>query len=319
MATMPNSAGIETVSNYLLQRNTINSLDLGQALKVEEQRSERAQFKVRSFILYVVVAYGFSWAFWLPQVLASNGFMQWSFFSYIVGFIAPFGPTVSAFSITYWSEGRDAAKSLLRRGSKYRLGKWFFPLFMLSPLWAGSALLLGSLTEIATINLPWVSNPFSLVFNFGIYNFAYLFIFFGAAEEFGWRGYALQKLQPRLGDATISAIVVGSIWTFWHSPLFFIKGSAMQAAGLLPSIAETVVFSIWLTWFYNNTGGSVLATMIFHSFNALTLFVIFPVTYIFSPGSLPVIFLYATAAVITVAIVSIWGPKKLVRRKDMHY
>jgi hypothetical protein len=243
--------------------------------------------------------------------------MPWSFFSYIVGFIAPFGPTIAAFSTTYWSEGKDDAKSLLRRGTKYRLGKWFIPLFLLSPLWAGSALLIGSLTERTAINLPWLSNPFSLIFNFGIYNFAYLFIFFGAAEEFGWRGYALQKIQTRLNDATISAIIVGLIWTFWHSPLFFINGSSMQAAGLLPSIAQTVVFSIWLTWFYNNTGGSVLATMIFHSFNALTLFTIFPVTTIFSPGSFPVIFMYATGATITAAIIAIWGPKKLVRKKNM--
>ena len=284
-------------------------------MATKELRSEQEIFKVGSFILYVVLAYGFSWAFWLPQVLASNGFTQWSFFSYFVGFIAPFGPTIASFLVTIWSEGRNAAKTLLGRGTKYKFGKWVFPLFLFSPLWAGSALLLGSLAVKTTITLPWISNPFSLMFNFGIYNFTYMFFFFGAAEEFGWRGYALQKLQKRLGNAAVSAIVVGLIWTFWHTPLFFIKGSSMQTAGLLPSLAETVVFSIWLAWFYNNTGGSVLATMIFHSFNALTLFVIFPVTYIFSPGTLPVIFLYASAAAITVAIVIVWGPKKLVRSK----
>ncbi|MDG6999832.1 MAG: CPBP family intramembrane metalloprotease [Nitrososphaerota archaeon] len=283
-------------------------------MNIQEQRVAPMEFRAKSFILYVALAYGFSWAFWLPQVLASNGFVHWSFFSYVVGFVAPFGPTVSAFVVTYWSEGKNAAKSLFKRGTNYRLGKWFLPLFLLSPIWAGSALLLGSLTEKTAINLPWLSNPFTLIFNFGIYNFVYLFFFFGAAEEFGWRGYALQKIQTRL-NAAISAIVVGLIWTFWHTPLFFISGSAMRAAGLLPSLAETVVFSIWLTWFYNNTGGSVLATMIFHSFNALTLYSIFPVAYIFGPGTLPVIFLYSMAAVITVAIVIIFGPKKLVRTK----
>ncbi|MDG6998879.1 MAG: CPBP family intramembrane metalloprotease [Nitrososphaerota archaeon] len=286
-------------------------------MNIEQQRLERREFNVRNFVLYVVLAYGFSWAFWLPQVLASNGFIHWSFFSYVVGFIAPFGPTISAFSITYWSEGKVAVKTLLRRGTKYRFGKWLFPLFMLSPLWAGSAMLLGSLSEKTSISLPWVSNPFSLIFNFSIYNFTYLFFFFGAAEEFGWRGYALQKIQPRLNNAAISAILIGLIWTFWHLPLLYINGSSMQTTGLLPSLAQTVVFSIWLTWFYNNTSGSVLATMIFHSFNALTLFVIFPVAFIFSPGSLPVIFLYATGAAITVAIVAIWGPKKLVRTKKL--
>lgn len=287
------------------------------ALNSRMQVPKVKEFKVKSFVLYVALAYGFSWAFWSPQVLASNGFVPWSFFSYIVGFIAPFGPTIAAFSTTYLSEGKNAAKSLLRRGTNYRFGKWIFPILLLSPIWAGSALLLGSLTEKTAINLPWISNPFSLVFNFGIYNFTYMFFFFGAAEEFGWRGYALQKMQVRL-NATISAIVVGLIWTFWHLPLLFINGSSFQVAGLLPSIAQTVVFSIWLTWFYNNTGGSVLATMIFHSFNALTLFVIFPVAWIYSPGSLPVIYLYGVAAAITIAIVAIFGPKKLIRKAPGH-
>ncbi len=282
-----------------------------------EVQLRQEKFQVGSFILYVALAYGFSWLFWLPQVLASNGLIPWSFFSYVVGFIAPFGPTVSAFTVTYLREGKDAAKQLLKRGTKYKLGRWFIPLFALSPLWAGSALLVGSLAEKATIDLPWLSNPFSLLFNWGIYNFTYLFFFFGGAEEFGWRGYALQKLQSRLNDATLSAIVVGLIWTFWHSPLFFIAGSSMQAAGVIPSIAQTVVFSIWLTWFYNNTGGSVLATMIFHSFNALTLFSIFPVASIFGADSFAVAFLYAAATVITAAIIVIWGPKTLVRKRSV--
>lgn len=276
------------------------------------------EFDVGEFIIYISIAYGFSWAFWLPQVLASNGLLQWTLFSYYVGFIAPFGPSIAALTVTYWREGRKATQTLLARGLNYKFGrKWLIALFALSPLWAGSALLIGNMTQKNTINLPWLSNPITLIANASIYNFVYLFIFFGAAEEFGWRGYALEKLQKRIGDATIAAIAVGLIWMFWHLPLFLISGSSQQAAGLLPSIAQTVVFSIWLTWFYNNTGGSVLATMIFHSFNALTLFTIFPVTAIYRSDSLPVIFMYVAGAVITAFILIIWGPKRLVRKTGM--
>lgn len=261
-------------------------------------------FKFSSLVFYTLIAYGFSWIFWLPQVLASNEVMPWSFFAYICGFIAPFGPLVAAISVTYWKEGKNPTVKLLNRGRKYKFGKkWWILLFTLSPLWAGSALFVGSLTENVAINLPWLSNPLSLIANLGIYNFAYLFVFFGIAEEFGWRGFALQKLRSNF-SAIISTLIVGVVWSFWHLPLFFISGSSMQTAGLVPSIAQTMVFAIWFAWFYFNTGGSVLATAIFHSFNALTLFAIFPVAFIYIPNSVPVIYLYVSAAIITAAMLS---------------
>jgi CAAX protease family protein len=270
-------------------------------------------FRSSSLVLYTLIAYGFSWVFWLPQVLASNGFVPWSFFAYICGFIAPFGPLVAAISVTYLKEGKNATKKLLSRGVKYKFGKkWLILLFALSPLWAGSALLVGFLTENVAISLPWLSNPLSLIANPGIYNFAYLFVFFGIAEEFGWRGFALQKTSSRI-SAIASALIVGLIWSLWHLPLLFINGSAMQTAGLVPSIAQTMVFSIWFAWFYFNTGGSVLATSIFHSFNALTLFAIFPVAFIYSSSSIPVVYLYGSAAIITATMLIYSGTKTMVR------
>ncbi len=68
-----------------------------------------SRFKIRSLLLYVAIAYAFSWIFWLPQVLAANGVISWSFFAYICGFIAPFGPFVAAITITYRTEGKGAA------------------------------------------------------------------------------------------------------------------------------------------------------------------------------------------------------------------
>ncbi len=272
-------------------------------------------FKLKDLIIYTLIAYSFSWIFWLPQVLAANEFMPWSFFAYICGFIAPFGPLVAAVSVTYMQGGKIGTKELLGRGVNYKFGKkWLILLFSLSPLWAGSALLVGFLTENVTISLPWLSNPLSLIANLSIYNFAYLFVFFGMAEEFGWRGLALQRIRSRFSAIT-STLIVGLIWSFWHLPLLYITGSSMQTTGLIPSVAQTMVFSIWFAWFYFNTGGSVLATAIFHSFNALTLFVIFPVAFIYNPGSIPVVYLYISAAIITAAMLIYSGTKTMVRKK----
>jgi membrane protease YdiL (CAAX protease family) len=251
--------------------------------------------------------------FWLPQVLASNNLISPHFLIYICGFIAPFGPFISAFSVTYLKEGKSAVKKLLKSGADYRFGRiWFIPTFLLFPLWAGTAFLLGILTEGATASLPWFSNPLSLLFNFGISNFVYMFVFVGVAEEFGWRGYALDRLQARF-SAIISSIILGLVWGLWHLPLFFIGGSNQQAAGLGPYLLQIVVFSIWFTWLYNNTNCSVLSAIVFHTIMDLTLLTIFPVTSIFEPNSLPVLSMYVSGLMILVAVLIIWGPQRLVR------
>jgi membrane protease YdiL (CAAX protease family) len=155
----------------------------------------------------------------------------------------------------------------------------------------------------------------SLVFNVGISNFVYIFIFVGVAEEFGWRGYALDRLQTRFGAAS-SSVILGLIWGLWHLPLFFIPGSNQQAAGIVPYLLQIIVFSVWFTWMYNNSNRSILSVIVFHTMMDLTLLTIFPVISVFGPNSLPTLSLYISGIVILVFIIMFWGPKRLKRQAD---
>ncbi|MCD4754081.1 MAG: CPBP family intramembrane metalloprotease [Anaerolineaceae bacterium] len=38
-------------------------------------------------------------------------------------------------------------------------------------------------------------------------------------EEFGWRGYALPKLQDKYGPLAAS-LVIGIVWGIWHCQFF---------------------------------------------------------------------------------------------------
>jgi len=108
-----------------------------------------------------------------------------------------------------------------------------------------------------------------------LYNVVPMFIFLtiaaGVGEEFGWRGFLLQRLQAR-HNALVSGLIVGVAWATWHIPLFFIKGTSQYEqqldGGLLPAILGYAVFviaqSVQFTWFFNNTRGSVLLAAVMH-------------------------------------------------------
>jgi membrane protease YdiL (CAAX protease family) len=87
-------------------------------------------------------------------------------------------------------------------------------------------------------------------------------------EEFGWRGYVLDRLQERFG-ALRSSLLLGVVWAAWHLPLFLMEGTYQYLQGLgslwfwlflIGILPLTVVF----TWVYNNTRRSTLAIVLLH-------------------------------------------------------
>jgi len=98
-----------------------------------------------------------------------------------------------------------------------------------------------------------------------------LTILAGMGEEFGWRGFAMPRLQARY-NALVSSIIIGVLWGLWHIPLFLVEGTTQynwrMDAGLIPAVLGYTVFiiawSIQYTWVFNNTKGSVLLAAVLH-------------------------------------------------------
>ena len=95
-------------------------------------------------------------------------------------------------------------------------------------------------------------------------------IFFGPlGEEFGWRGFALPRLQSRY-SAFRSSIILGIMHTFWHTPLFFIGGVAYGTIGengfvTVPlSLGLVMIGTFIYTFVLNNTKGSMLMAILIH-------------------------------------------------------
>ena len=91
-------------------------------------------------------------------------------------------------------------------------------------------------------------------------------------EEFGWRGYALPRLQKRYGPL-VASLAIGGIWGIWHLPDFFASQGVLSAMvdavgfGLfVPYTLGTIANTVFMTWLYNKTRSSALiAGIVWHA------------------------------------------------------
>jgi membrane protease YdiL (CAAX protease family) len=87
-------------------------------------------------------------------------------------------------------------------------------------------------------------------------------LFFRGAmgEELGLRGFALPRLQARLG-AVRASLTIGVFWYLWHLPVLIGRGLVELALYGVLVMLLTFIF----TWLYNGSGGSLIPGLIFHA------------------------------------------------------
>jgi uncharacterized protein len=232
---------------------------------------------VRSTLLgYFILAFAGAWISWLPLVLSKNGLgllpfiptIGWIYALEVLGSLA--GPTLAAFLVTAAIAGKQGVQILLRRYVQRRgHTRWFLLILLGAPILlilaaaiAGrfggihnSSLLAQRWPQLVTLYLPIVA----------------LSIVGGPlGEEPGWRGLALPRLQQRYG-ALSATLILGVLWGLWHLPLFLVKGidGPFTLPGFGLFLLGVITFTIFLTWVFNNTGGSLLIAIVLHAtFNA---------------------------------------------------
>lgn len=93
----------------------------------------------------------------------------------------------------------------------------------------------------------------------------------GLREEYGWRGFALPRLQERFG-ALRASLLIGALWTLWHLPIVPFVRMGLPGLGRMAIFSlEVVALSILMTWVYNHTAGSLLPPVLYHAAYNLTL------------------------------------------------
>ncbi len=218
-------------------------------------------------ILYFLLSYLLSWCVFVPLALQARGVLSglpaW------LHLLGAYGPLLAAFLTALAFEGADGARRLLAQMTRWRIGWGWWLAALGSPL-----LLFGGATLLSNLfGSPAGWNAFGRVDELpglgGLAGWAVWMLTFGLGEETGWRGFALPHLQRRYSART-ATLILGLLWAAWHAPTFFYNYE-LSAFSVLAFTVSILSGALLLTWLYNSTGGSVLATLVWHgAFNAAT-------------------------------------------------
>jgi membrane protease YdiL (CAAX protease family) len=223
-------------------------------------------------ITYFVLAFVGSWASLLPFALSRGvnglGLLPYSLPEsafYIGGILFTFaGPALASLAVTAIISGRAGVGQLLRRCVQWRVGIGWYLIaifgLLLVPL-LGYSVFLG-------VNLPFALLAHSsLLLTVFLPQGVLIILTASFAEELGWRGFALPRLQQRYGPI-LGTVILGTLHGLWHLPAFFTQilgpfSFPGYAGFLISAIALTFLF----TWIFNHTRGSVLLATLTHGFS----------------------------------------------------
>lgn len=219
-------------------------------------------------------------------------------------------------------DGKAGLKLLLSRVLVWRVGPgyWLFSTLFLVP-----AILIGSLlnplfsgdpVSLSNINPPFNILPMFIVF----------IIVSGFGQELGWTGFLTPRLQAQFGAFT-SAVIRAILVALWHLPLLiysafhpyafpdFPYGVWIVEEGFLTAFSAMIVmfiipWSIFFTWMFNSTKGSLLLVAILHGSEIWLAYLL--VSMGISPTNLNNYWGYGMVMVLSaITIVMITGPLNL--------
>jgi hypothetical protein len=213
---------------------------------------------------YTLLAYGISWLIWSPAVLATAGIipspLPMALLTGLMIMLGAFGPLVAAFTCTAREEGHTGVRHLLARGRHWRIG--WLPIAVIAGLPFVASVTARALDALTGGTPP----PFALEAPLALLpTFLFILLLGGPIqEEFGWRGYALPRLQARWGAAGAS-LILGLVWALWHVPFWFMEGAGMGGTPLPIFVLYNVGLAGVMTWLHNQTRGSVCAAILMHT------------------------------------------------------
>jgi membrane protease YdiL (CAAX protease family) len=251
-------------------------------------------------ITFFAATYAVAWTLWLPLVIVQDQMPTAP--DLVLRVLGSSAPSALAIILVARLDGRGEVRRLLRRLLMGRVGIG----------WYGAVVAVTALAVVAV----WVSTLFGAPAPVvaatipGVLSLFLFSIFPGSAlgEELGWRGFALPRLQARR-SALAASLIVGVVWGIYHLPLFLVGSPTRPFALFLPFALSCVLMSIFYSWMYNGTGGSLLIAVLLHAATNL------PLTIAYAPLEervLPAYWIYVGMLAVTASVVVVaTGPEHL--------
>lgn len=215
-------------------------------------------------VLFFALTYLFTWIFWIPAIFvpenAGAGLM-------FIGLLAP--AVVSTIFVVV--SGSD----MLKKDLKIKLigfykVKWKNVLVAIIQF---AGIIVASILLSLLVGQSADQFAFTEDFSFtgvGIAGALLTVTLASIIEEVGWKGYCEDSIGAYMNWFRES-LIFGALWSFWHFPLIFIKGT--YQSGLMVNPVYVVNFFISgiplgfiITWVYLASDRSILACMIYHMF-----------------------------------------------------
>ena len=215
-------------------------------------------------VLFFAMAYLFTWIFWVPAIFVPQelgGILM------LIGLLAP-AVVSTVFVLASGSE-------LLKQDLKIKIFGFY------KVKWRNVLLAILQFAGIVVCSIL-----LSLAFGQSLDQFSFTedFSFTGVGigsalitvtlasiiEEVGWKGYCEDSIGNYM-NWFWESMIFGALWSFWHFPLIFIKGT--YQAGLMVNPLYVINFFVSgiplgfiITWVYLASDRSILACMVFHLF-----------------------------------------------------
>ena len=237
--------------------------------------------KTKDLVLFFVLTFVFTWVLLLPSIIVGNEMLavpfDMSIYDGFASVFSAFGPMFAAIVLIARKSGWGRVWQWLRDCVSFRIKPVYILGALLLPIViaAGTHYLVNG-TGLDTFpasllpeNLPYPAIVWAIPAFF-----AMLFIG-GGQEEFGWRGYAQQPLQEKMGVVK-GSMLLGALWGLWHLPLWFIPGDPHIFQPFGAFVIFTTAFSVQMAWLYNASGQKFIIPWMMHAINN-TILPLFPV------------------------------------------
>lgn len=227
----------------------------------------------KHLILFFAITLAWTWSFgFAPIIMGIAGTSLGTFLFYFGGG----APSVTALFFVFMTYTKEMRRNYFKRcfSFQYMSVKWL----LLTIAFFATITIIGLVIGVGYLNfeMPGMEFIYSILNNpLNVFLILFLSLISGPLnEEFGWRGFALDRLFKRIGFMG-GTFVLGFIWGIWHLAWFFTPGQAQynllqssvfDAVMYIPSV---ILLNFAVSFVYVKTKRSILMGAMVHMFGNL--------------------------------------------------